>query len=207
MTKLNELERLAKLGKISRREFLARVSALGLTAALSPALLVNPAHASKPKKGGRLRVGSTGGATTDSLDPRTILGTMTYFINSQLRNHLVEIDYKSNAIPELAESWECTPDAAKWIFKLRKDVEFHNGKTMDAEDVVYSFNLHRGEGSKSGAATMIKPIKEIKKDGKYTVVFTLKEGNIDFPFILFAAPIIHLDARVNWRSPLTSTGT
>ncbi|NIU59581.1 MAG: peptide ABC transporter substrate-binding protein, partial [Phycisphaerae bacterium] len=62
----------------------------------------------------------------------------------------VEVDYKGEAIPELAESWEASPDAAKWTFKLRKGVEFHNGKTMDAEDVVYSFNLHRGE-TKSAA--------------------------------------------------------
>jgi peptide/nickel transport system substrate-binding protein len=109
---------------------------------------------------------------------------MPYFINTQLRNHLVEIDYKGHAIAELAESWESTPDAVTWTFKLRKDVEFHNGKTMDAEDVIYSLNLHRGKDSKSGAATMVKPVKEIKKDGKYSVVFTLKDGNVDFPFIL-----------------------
>ncbi len=65
---------------------------------------------------------------------------------------MVEIDYKGHAIAGLAESWESTPDAVIWTFKLRKDVEFHNGKTMDAEDVIYSLNLHRGKDSKSGAA-------------------------------------------------------
>ena len=55
---------------------------------------------------------------------------------------------------------------------------------MDAEDVIYSINLHRGKDSTSGAAPVLKPIKEIKKDGKYSVVFELKGANVDFPFVL-----------------------
>ena len=40
-----------------------------------------------------------------------------------------------NAAPELAESVEATPDGLKWTFKLRSGVLFHNGDTVDAEDV------------------------------------------------------------------------
>ncbi|MEJ2025423.1 MAG: twin-arginine translocation signal domain-containing protein, partial [Deltaproteobacteria bacterium] len=50
MSRLKELENLFALGKITRREFITRVSALGLAAAVSPALLSSPAHAAKPKK-------------------------------------------------------------------------------------------------------------------------------------------------------------
>ena len=69
MSKLNELEKLFTRGKITRREFIARVSALGLMAAVSPALLSDKVQAATPKKGGRLIIGSAGGSTTDSLDP------------------------------------------------------------------------------------------------------------------------------------------
>ena len=69
MSKLRELEALFTKGKITRREFLAQASALGLMAAVSPALLSTPAHAATPKKGGRFRLGVAGGSTTDSLDP------------------------------------------------------------------------------------------------------------------------------------------
>ena len=74
-----------------------------------------------------------GGSTTDSLDPATMTDAMAYNINWQVRNCLVEVDYKGNPIPELAESWESSPDAVKWVFKLRKGVEFHNGKTLNAD--------------------------------------------------------------------------
>ena len=182
MSSLKKLELLFTEGKITRREFIAQVSALGLMAAVSPMLLSTPAHAAKPKKGGRFRIGLAGAATTDSLDPATLPDITPQTINTQIRNRLVEIDYKSNPIPELAESWEPSPDAVKWTFKLRKGVEFHNGKTMDAADVIESFNHHRGKDSKSAAKGVVDTIKEIKADGKHTVIFTLKEGNAGFPY-------------------------
>ena len=49
MQKLKELEQLLAQGTITRREFIARVSALGLAAAVSPMLLASPARAAAPK--------------------------------------------------------------------------------------------------------------------------------------------------------------
>lgn len=184
MERITVLQRLMEQGKISRREFMARVSALGLTAALSPVLLSRPARAATPKKGGRLRLGLAGGSTTDSLDPATLPDLMPQMLNRQVRNGLVEVDYRSNPIPELAESWEASADASQWVFKLRRGVEFHNGKTMVAEDVIASINHHRGKESKSAAKGIVDPVADIKADGKYTVIFKLQEGNADFPFIL-----------------------
>ncbi len=184
MSELKELQRLLTNGQLTRREFLARVSALGLMAAVSPALLSKPAQASTPKKGGRLRLGLAGGSTTDSMDPATIPDAMPMNLNWQLRNCLVEIDHNGNTVPELAETWEASADATKWTFKLRNGVEFHNGKTMEAEDVIHSINHHRGADSKSAAKGIVDPIENIKADGKYIVEFNLKEGNADFPFIM-----------------------
>ncbi|OQY06133.1 MAG: peptide ABC transporter substrate-binding protein [Desulfobacteraceae bacterium 4572_123] len=184
MSTLQKLEKMFTHGKISRREFITRVSALGLAAAISPAFLTTPVHAASPKKGGRLRIACTGGSTTDSLDPGKLTSQYNQVLNFQLRNCLVEIDQNSNAIPELAESWEPSPDAVKWVFNIRQGVEFHNGKTLDADDVVYTMNYHRAENSKSGAKGLLDPVEDIRADGKHAVVFTLKSGNADFPAIL-----------------------
>lgn len=184
MPDLKQLEHLLTRGRISRREFMTRMAALGLTAAVSPMLLATPVKAATPKKGGRLRLGMAGGSTTDSLDPATMTDAMAYNINWQIRNCLVEINAKGHPIPELAESWESSPDAIKWVFKLRKGVEFHNAKTMKAEDVAASINWHRGKDSKSAAKGIVDPIANIKIDDDYTLVFMLKEGNADFPYIL-----------------------
>jgi len=184
MSEPTEHKGLLTEGKITRRDFLARLSAIGISATLSPALISSSAKAATPKKSGRLRIGMAGGFTTDSLDPATITDAMAYNINWQVRNCLVEVDYQGNPIPELAESWEANTDANNWRFKLREGVEFHNGKSLEAEDVMHSINHHRGKDSTSAAKSIVDPIKDIKPDGKHTVVFILKESNADFPFIM-----------------------
>jgi peptide/nickel transport system substrate-binding protein len=183
MATLGELEHAFQNGRLARREFLTRVSALGMVAT-SGLLSVMPARADTPKKGGRLRLGVAGGSTSDSLDPATITDTMATNLSfGQLRNNLVEVNAKSEPIPELAESWDTSADAVTWTFKLRKGVEFHNGKTLDAEDVIASFNHHRGDDSTSAAKSLLESVKAIRADGKHAVVFELTAGNADFPFI------------------------
>lgn len=184
MAELKELEHLLAHGKISRRDFLTRLSALGITTALSPTLFCAAVQAKTPQKGGRLRLSLGGGSTTDSLDPAAITDAMAYNINWQIRNCLTEVDYKGDLVPELAKSWESSADARNWTFKLRRGVEFHNGKTLEAQDVVFSINHHRGKNSKSAAKGIVDPIENIKSEDKNTVVFHLREANADFPFLM-----------------------
>lgn len=184
MSKIKELERLLSQGNISRREFITRASALGVSAMLAPTLFNGKARAATPKKGGRFKIGITGGSTTDSMDPGTLTSNMNQNVNWQIRNCLVEIDHNFNTVPELAESWGSTPDAKVWTFKLRKGIEFHNGKTMTSEDVIYSIQHHLGEKSKSAAKGYLKSLENIKANGKHEVIFELSGGSADFPFIL-----------------------
>ena len=84
--------------------------------------------------------------------------------------------------PELAESWEAQNNAKTWVFNLRRGVEFHNGKTLDSDDVIASFQHHMGE-TKSPAKSLLKQVTNMRKDGKYQVVFELSGGNADFPYV------------------------
>ena len=187
MKEMKELAKLMKSGEIDRREFLHRVSTLGAAGSLSALFAQRAVFASTPKKGGRLRIGIADTSTTESLDPAKVLTALDIQLTvGQLRNNLVEIDHDARAVPELAESWESSADAATWVFKLRKGVEFHNGKTMDGEDVLYSINMHRGEDSKSGARALLEQVSDARLDGKDTITFTLSGGNADFPYLLSA---------------------
>jgi len=182
MTELKNLERMLAKGRISRREFLARASALGLAAGV-PSLMGGAAFAAEPAKGGTLRLGIGHGSTTDTLDPATYENLYMQTLGGAIHRKLTVVSNENTLEPELAESWEASPDAKQWTFKLRKGVEFHNGKTVEAADVIASFNHHRGEESKSAAKPIVDPIVDIKADGKDTVVFTLDGGNADFPYI------------------------
>ena len=99
---------------------------------------------------------------------------------------MTEVGPDGQLEPLLAESYEPNADATEWTFNLRKGVEFHNGKTVDADDVITTIDRHRGEDSKSAGKTFAEQITEMRKDGAHRVIFTLKEGNADFPFILSA---------------------
>jgi peptide/nickel transport system substrate-binding protein len=208
MLKFEKFERLFKEGHITRREFLAQASALGIAATLSPMLFSNTARASTPKRGGRLRLGMAGGHTTNSMDPVTYNDIMMQMTSmGLLRNCLVEQDYKGGIIPELAESWEPSKDVKQWTFKLRKGVEFHNGKTMDADDVIFSINHHRGENSKSGIKQILEPVKEIKKDGKHILKFQLDSPNADFPYLFASTRLCIVPAdTTNWDDGMGTGG-
>lgn len=184
MRALDHLEKLFLKGKISRRQFIARAAALGVSLTLSPTLLPRKAKAATPKKGGYFKQAQTGGSTTDTLDPATHTSSWNINVELQLRNTLTEINHKFEPIPSLAESWESSPDAKQWVFNLRKGVEFHDGKTLDAEDVIFSMNHHRGEDSKSAAKAYLETVTDLKADGKNRVIFDLEAGIADFPFYM-----------------------
>ena len=185
MSDFSDLEKQLSRGTISRREFLARAAAIGVVGGVAPSLLGESAEAATPKKGGRLRIGITDANTSDSLVPEESVSMMQAAVeHGQIGNNLVEIDADGVPQPELAESFEASPGAAKWVFKLRKGIEFHNGKSLEAADVVYSINHHRGPDTKSGAKGVMGGIANVKADGKHTVVFELSGGSADFPFIV-----------------------
>ena len=165
---------------LDRRQLISGAAALGLASGLA----AFPAAAqSTPKKGGVLRMGMEGGSASDSLDPRTYADSIPISYSLMFWNQLVEIDAKGNATPELAESWESKPGAAEWIFNIRKGITFTSGKALDADDVIYSTNMHRGE-TKSPAKGILEPITDIKKLSSHQIQINMKSGNADLPFVL-----------------------
>ena len=152
----------------------------------------------------KLRIGLGSGSTTDTLDPGPTDSTfMQVGLFGALHNALTEITPDGEITGELAESFEASPDARVWTFRLRDGVEFHNGRTLEAKDVVASFNHHRGEDSASAAKSILNDVKDIRADGKRVVVFELEAGNADFPFITNDYHIVigpaEADGRVDWQ--------
>ena len=48
------------------------------------------------------------------------------------------IDKDLNVVPDLAESWDVSPDGTVYTFRLRRNATFHDGKPVTAEDVRWS---------------------------------------------------------------------
>ncbi len=180
---LDYLKKRAGQGKLSRREFIGKTGALGVSAAAAGTMFATAVHAEGPKKGGVFKLGSIGGESTNSLDPATWASQMPYHIGRQFADPLVEVAADGSIESRLAESVESTPDAKTWMFTLRKDVEFHNGKTMTGDDVLKTMERHSNEESKSGALGIMKGIESMKVDGDVFSV-TLKDANADLPYLM-----------------------
>ena len=143
-----------------------------------------PPPRSSPKKGGHLKLGLQGASATDILDPAKALVQFHLVMARNWGDTLIESDpFTGAAVPALAESWEPSADASTWTFKVRKGVQFHNGKELTAEDIVKTFERHSDAKSESGALGVVKSITGMKADGGNLVV-TLSEGNADLPLLL-----------------------
>ena len=200
MGEFDHLSDMLARGGISRREFLGRATALGFGAA---ALAVpGVAAADTPKKGGHFRLGMAGGSTTDSINPGSWTDSVMVVAGFSFFNGLIENSWDNKPMPELATSWEAKPGAVEWVFKLRKGVLFSNGKEFDADDAIYSLNMHRGQ-TKSGAAGPMKLVKDIRKTDKYEIVIELESGDADFPYVISDYHLMMVpNGHTDWSKPV-----
>ena len=78
--------------------------------------------------------------------------------------------------PSLAESWKESPDGRVYEFKLRRNLKFHNGDPLTAEDVKFSYERYKGAGAKEVQAR----VQQVEVVDPLTVRFHLKEPWPDF---------------------------
>lgn len=182
--KIKQYQNALKNGVLPRREFIKLAAAVGISSTALGSLLSSNAHAQTPKRGGRLTVGVAASQQNNSIDPARYFSDSDMLRGFALYDTLVNRGTDLLPIPHLAESWESNEDASKWVFKLRKGVKFHNGKSFGPEDVIYSFQHILGKKSESPAKAYLSQIKEMKKLDKHTVEFILASPNAEFPIIL-----------------------
>jgi peptide/nickel transport system substrate-binding protein len=119
-------------------------------------VLPTPAHAQAKDT---LVVGLPSHAPT--LDPHMHFERVGVLVNINMFDSLLHRNTKLEFEPSLATSWKALSDS-HWEFKLRKGVRFHNGETMTAEDVKYSFDRVLDQAKKSPQYGNIRAIKEVR---------------------------------------------
>src|SRR6266850_4069238 len=111
-------------------------------------------------------------------DPSTAPAQITPFgILFALHDALVRpLPGKGKMSPSLAESWSESADGLVYEFKLRRDLKFHNGDPVTAEDVKFSYERYRGAGAKEIQAH----VRQVEIVDPLTVRFQLNEPWPDF---------------------------
>jgi len=83
-------------------------------------------------------------------DPAETQGIITPFMVLYALHDAMVKPMPGNAMaPSLAESWSATKDGLTYDFVLRQGVKFHNGDSVTAEDVKFSFERYRGAAHKT----------------------------------------------------------
>jgi peptide/nickel transport system substrate-binding protein len=141
-----------------------------------------------PKKvGGKLVFTSFSDAAR--LTPYTTSDAVSNRIQGLIFDTLVSTDIKNNIIPSVATSWKIENGNKKFTFKLRKDVKFHDGKPLTADDVVFSFEMYKHPDSINPYKGDFENITKVYAPDKYTVVLEL---SIPQPLFLYTAGIMIL---------------
>jgi peptide/nickel transport system substrate-binding protein len=131
-----------------------------------------------------------------SLDPAKFsLGALEFNYSALVYDRLTAFDSKLNPIPDLAESWDSSPDLKTWTFHLRHGMRFHGGREANADDVVATYRRLADPSNHSVILGSLKLISDIEAPDPYTVRFTLSAPYAAWPAITaaFQATILPRD--------------
>ena len=178
-------------GRLSRRDFLRRGTAVGLSMPLlggileasgMPRVKTSPRRAAATGAGATIRAGIL--VPTGAMNPLTIADEGGLELLGNVGEFLILADQNLNYQPWLATSWKPNAKATVWTFKIRQGVKFNNGNLMTVDDVVYSFKSQCDPTSGSTALSVFSgtlvPDGIVKVDDG-TVAFHLEAPDAGFP--------------------------
>ncbi|HEY2594307.1 MAG TPA: ABC transporter substrate-binding protein, partial [Chloroflexota bacterium] len=117
----------------------------------------------------------------ESMDPIVIASQWGW----TLYDSLLTFDAQGNVVGDVADSYSLSPDGLTWTFNIRKDIKFHNGDPLTANDVVFSLQ-HFGsqESTNPWSPYILKNNQSITASDDYTVVYTAQkpEWPLKIPF-------------------------
>ena len=130
-----------------------------------------------------LRIGNQGDAL--SMDPHSLSESLQISVNENVYEPLVTRGRDYKLAPALATDWKQTAPTV-WRFNLRKGVLFHDGTPFTADDVIFSYERARGEGS--DMKSYVGQVKEMKKINDYQLDIVTKA-----PFPILPELFTHFD--------------
>ena len=134
-----------------------------------------------PRRGGTLILAVT-------TDPSTLncgleSSQIVAIVTSSIYSGLIHLDEQSNPHPELAQSWEISPDGLGYTFHLRENVKWHDGAPLTSADVKFSLENLVGKYNARGREAY-RNIKSIDTPNPQTVKINLKKPYSPFIEVL-----------------------
>lgn len=164
----------------------------------------------KPKMGGEIKVAL--GAAPPTLDLMFNSSTASRLIGMHIYESLVTWDYNYKLMPQLASSWDVSPDNKTYTFHLRKGVLFHNGKEMTADDVLASFERFKRISPRK---QVLDPVADMKVVDPSTFQVNLKTPSPTFlediatplpPIVIMPKELANIDGGKLANNQIIGTG-
>jgi peptide/nickel transport system substrate-binding protein len=188
-------------GRITRRDFVRRMTVLGMSASLAGFLAAcssdNGGGGTSPSAtgasgatgavvpGGTLKTGII--APAGALDPLVVNDEGGLAVLGQSGEYLAWSNDQLQLEPRIAESWTPNADGSVWTFAIRQGVTFQDGTPLTAADVVATMELHTDPKNKSNALSAFTGVLSpggAKATDDATVEFTLDAANGNFPYLV-----------------------
>lgn len=110
----------------------------------------------------------------DSLDPHKAVAAGTKEIMFNVFEGLVKPTPEGDLMPAVASDYKVSEDGLTYDFTLRDGVKFHNGDTVEMEDVLFSIERNMGSDGNEGLIPALSAISDMKADGSRLTI-TLSE--------------------------------
>lgn len=150
---------------------------------VSAAVLVALAMLGTSAEAVTLKIGNQGDAL--SMDPHSLSESLQISVNENVYEPLVTRGRDYKLAPALATDWKQTAPTV-WRFNLRKGVQFHDGTPFTADDVIFSYERAKSEGS--DMKTYVGQVKEIRKINDHQIDIVTKT-----PFAILPELFTHFD--------------
>jgi peptide/nickel transport system substrate-binding protein len=138
------------------------------------------------------------------LDPRYSTDANSVRIGNLIYNSLLRYDERSQLQAELADNWRMLDDLT-YLFDLRRNVTFHNGRPLTAADVKYTYESILDSKSLSPKRGLLRPLESIEQTGSHQLRFRLRAPHA--PFIeQFTMGIVPAGAGSAHHRPPPGTG-
>jgi len=192
-----------KSGRISRRQFIAAMTRVGIPIGVVSTLLAS--CTSDGESGGRITTPSANDAPFEpkqrggggqlkmlywqapsTLNPHMTRGTKDVDAASLFYEQLLYIDADANFVPRLITELPTFENGmldreGKWvIWKLKQGVQWHDGKPLTAEDVVFNWEYASDPNTAAITQGTYTRIRSVEKIGELEVRVTFKEPTLDW---------------------------
>ncbi|MCA9861620.1 MAG: ABC transporter substrate-binding protein [Thermomicrobiales bacterium] len=181
------------IGRVDRRRLLGGVAAASALAGLGLPAGQSALARQDTAPSGVLQLGGESEPAGNWLPYRAAGGAETQVFDL-IFSRLIRFDADYNLIPDLAESFEISPDASEFTFNLRQDVTWHDGEPFTARDVIFTYRLAMMEavgasqynklsqiqGAEAFRTGESEEIAGLQMPDDYTVKIVLEKPNIAF---------------------------